>query len=198
MYLDPDFAPSLADLSLEALEESQDVVYVLDREYRLRGYNSAWVQFARVNDGSDVIDRFPLGCDVMAVIDESLQPFYRRGYGLALECRDRFDCEYECSSPDVFRLYVQSAYPLGDGSGLLITNHCRLEEPFPPDAGVCFGPRHVDDNGNIIQCCHCRKIRDHSATEKWDWIPELIRQPRKEISHSLCLHCLHFYYPAQD
>ncbi len=198
MHLDRKFGLSIEGVDLESLQNSADVVCLLDGAFRLRGYNDAWVQFAAVNDGADIIERFPIGCDLLAVIDPSLRAFYEDGYTSALHNDERFDCEYECSSPDVFRLFVQSAYPLPCQAGLLVTHHLRLEEPFPPDCGVCFGPRHVDKNGNIVQCSHCRKVRDNSQSEKWDWIPDLVRNPRPEISHSLCLYCLDFYYPSRE
>jgi hypothetical protein len=196
MHLDPEFAPYTETLDLETMDRSEDVAYFLDTSFVLRGYNDSWIEFALANDGADVIERFPIGCDVLAVIDESLRPFYVEGYRKAMADGERFDCEYECSSPDVFRLLAQSAYPL-DTAGWLITNHFRIQEPFAPDAGEELGPRHVDETGNIIQCCHCRKTRDQSRHEKWDWIPQLVRNPRPEITHSLCVHCLNFYYPAQ-
>jgi hypothetical protein len=49
-------------------------------------------------------------------------------------------------------------------------------------------------NGFIIQCCHCRKIKNQEFTRRWDWVPALVATANPRTSHTFCPYCLEFYY----
>lgn len=191
------FYSQVAHLSLRQLGESADTMYLVDDRFRLRGYNTAFTRFAHQNGALELLRRHPLGSDILsAIADSQLVAFYRELFRRCLREHHSVHHRYECSSPDLFREYYQSIYPLPGGAGLLFTNHLIRTGDHP-------GPRrelsqiHLDEFGRIVQCGHCRKVRDHSSVdEKWDWVPSLLHQEPDNLSHHLCPACLDHYYPA--
>lgn len=49
-------------------------------------------------------------------------------------------------------------------------------------------------DGFVHQCAHCRRIQRSDNSHEWDWLPELVRVPRSNISHGLCEPCYSYYY----
>ncbi len=185
------------DLDIETIRNSPDTMCIIDPQFRLLAYNQAWVDFARSNDGADVLTTYPLGSSILTAFADAVKPFYTSAYASALRTHAVFAHDYECSSPDRYRLFHQTAYPLTGGTGLLITHHL-IEEMGHKEQSSQFSPRFLDSHGHIIQCCHCRKIQDPSEHLKWIWVPEILRTPPHPISHTLCPRCLDFYYPAEE
>ncbi|RJP59107.1 MAG: hypothetical protein C4541_06855 [Candidatus Auribacter fodinae] len=194
MYIQNCFRENLLCLDLESLSQSNDTVCVIDTDFRLVAFNEAWVNFAITNNGSDVLQKYPLGCVILDACFHDAKEFYRKAYAEILADPDRFDQDYECSSDAVHRLFHQTAYPLRNNTGILITHHLVYERQY---AGTPheFGAQHVSKDGFIVQCAHCRKVQDHSKPDTWDWVPSLVRDPLPNISHSFCSACLDFYYP---
>lgn len=193
MELDTEFQHALSATELRALRDSRDTAYVVDTDLVLRGWNSAYEQFAAANGATALTERFGLGASLLAIVRGSAADFYRQSYLRALQQRARFDHDYECSSPRLFRRFHQTAYPLRSGRGLLVTHHIVHEYPH---AGLAarVGPRHFDETGWLTQCACCRKIRDRFDPAHWDWIPRLVESMHPRTTHSFCPHCLSFYY----
>lgn len=195
MKLDVSFASSLEHLELDSVRRSADVIYALDRDYRLRAYNNAWENFARENDGEGILAQYDLGSNIFHAIPEELTPFYEEAYRNALERRERFDHDYECSSPEVYRLLRESVYPLADGNGWLVSHHiirvhAHTDSPAPMTDDL------INGSGMVTQCSHCRKVCVPGEEEQWVWIPGSLSLPREILSHGLCPRCCDFYYPG--
>ncbi|MFP4052696.1 MAG: hypothetical protein ACLFV7_02405 [Phycisphaerae bacterium] len=195
MKLDKHFRDAVDYVDFSAIEASADVTFFLDDRLCLCGWNQAYDRFAIENDGADVLVRFPLGFSLPEVIDPSIRSFYVDGFQQAVQTASVFGHEYECSTPEKFRLFYQTAYPLLRQRGLVVTNHQRLEASFAQDMEQQFDARHVRADGSIVQCCHCRKIQDQNRPEKWDWIPQLVRIPHPDREQGLCAACFEHYYP---
>ena len=196
MYVDDTVRDVLDRLDIDTIRNSLDTIYIIDPKFRLCAYNQAWVDFARNNDGVDVLTAYPLGSSILTAFADALKPFYTSAYAMALSTHTMFAHDYECSSPDRFRRFRQTAYPLPGGVGLIVTHHL-VEELGHSEESHAYHPRFVDTHGHIIQCCHCRKLQDPLAPQKWVWVPDVIRTQPANISHALCPRCLDFYYPPE-
>lgn len=194
LYLDTDYIPNVGNEIFPGLEESSDTIFILDNRFILRGFNSAWEEFAQKNRGESILSRWHLGSRVLDAFSEPLKSHYKDLYEKTLESGLRTDAEYECSSDQFYRKYRQSLHPLPEKSGLIISNHLEIERPHdePP---VQFADRHRNREGMLVQCCHCRRTRDHLYADKWDWIPEFVRAMPQNTSHGFCSRCIEFYYP---
>lgn len=199
LHLDPNFSTEELTLDLDGFRESEDSIFILDAQLQIRGYNEAYRSFALGNHGSDLLDRFPFGSELVTAIDDPhLATYYRASYYEVLKQGKPFHHEYECSSSTTFRKFFQTVYPLGNGKGLLTTNHLALSHTHER-INITLNPEHFNSNGFIVMCSHCRKTRNHARDprEQWDWIPSLIDQNHTDCSHTLCPYCLEHYYPMK-
>ncbi len=194
MALNREFLASLRQTGVDELFASDDVVYLLDRELRLQGWNGAWDEFALANDGAAVLESFPLGTSVLQGMTEDVAAFYLERYREVLHTQRFFEHDFECPSPTTRRRYRQTAYPVGGGAGVVVTNHLMVAEPITEVEETFRVHRHVNGDGLLIQCCHCRKVRDFSRDNKWDWVPLLLESPHPETSHGFCPPCFRYYY----
>lgn len=194
MKIDPVFLPHLQHLDLEQIENSRDSVFLLDRRLKFVGYNDSYVEFAKRNGEPEIEAKYGLGVSLLGAIDEDLRDYYKQNYEHSLAENQVFEQDYECSSSDTYRLFHQTAYPILNRAGLIITNHCVVEKETAAGK-LDIDSRHFSTNHFITQCSNCRKIKDHSETNKWDWIPSLLDKPHPDTSHAICPHCLDHYYP---
>jgi hypothetical protein len=194
MLLDPDFSQHLAHLDLRAIETSADATYAVDDGLVIRAVNPAFVDFGLRNGFPDVRERSGPGSQLLAAIDDPARAHLREKLRSVLANGEPWHHTYLCSSPEVFRRFRQSVYPLPERRGLLVSNHLVAEAPSP-DRAIDLNAYHVSPRGVIVQCCHCRKVRNWSRVEGWDWVPSLVAQVDPRVSHSYCEHCLHHYYP---
>lgn len=197
MEVDPDFKKNLSGYNLQTLDESADVIYFLDPDLNLRGYNKAWVDFARENSGGPSLQKSALGTNLLSVMPLNLRLFYREAYQKAIYTGRRFDHSFQCSSAEVFRLLQQMVHPLHSGEGVMVMNtlvetHPHSLEPLP------LAARHFKPDSQIISMCgHCRKVKDQLHAEKWEWVPQALTWDPNLVSHGLCKACFAFYYPEQ-
>jgi len=195
--IDPAFAANLSAVNLTHMDESSDVIYIVDRAMKLRAFNAAWTHFALANNGAEILERWKLGTSLFGILSGAIEDYLLEGYEKAMREGTVFSYSYECSSPDVFRLFQQSAYSLHNFEGLVITNHQAIKKPHTEE-NVTFSKRFVDKHGIIIQCMNCRKIRDPNDKSKWFWVPELLTSPWPDTSHDICSPCLEHYYPDAE
>jgi hypothetical protein len=194
MIIDPDFKKQISHMDIEYMSDSQDTICIVDNDLRLVGYNDAWINFANNNNGESALQQFPLGANISDAGEEPIKSYIEKAYRGALQNNKPFEHDYECSSPEKFRVFHQTAYPLIDSIGLVITNHLVQEKPHT-EKEVEFNNRFVNEHGIIIQCANCRKIRNPVNPSNWYWVPSLVKSPLENISHSLCVPCLDHYYP---
>lgn len=134
---DPEFLPLLeifSSFTIEALGRSglnstANTVFGLWPDLRLAYTNPGWARFAALNDGEpDISCRWAIGSNIAAAISEPLRPFFVENYARCLWEMRPWEFDYDCSSPDMFRLYRMTVYPL-NGDGLLAVNSPRVESP---------------------------------------------------------------------
>lgn len=195
LTIDPGFISFLADFDINRLQDSADIIYIIDADFRLRGYNTSWEIFARKNNGQNVLTKFTLGTDITEALHGRLKEYYSQLYQKVLSTGERMDHEYECSSDKSYRKYRQSLYPLKHKAGIIISNHLLIEKPIDADP-VKFNACHSGKSGVIIMCSHCRRTKDQNHRDKWDWIAEFVKEMPANLSHGLCNQCIAFYYPG--
>lgn len=194
MEIDPKFRRTIEYLDLVSIENSRDVIFIVDRQFRLQAFNQAWVDFAVENDGRSVLDQFPLGASILKALPAKLKSFLIAKFNQAVLQNKPFEHDYECSSARQYRVFHQSAYPLVNAAGLVISNHLiKFSSHTETTRGLLEGL--IDEDGIIVQCCNCRKVRDPDNQQLWLWVPEAIEKKFSRISHAICPRCYDFYYP---
>lgn len=193
--LAPDFGEVLGDHAAH-LDDAASTAYGIWRDGRLAYFNKAWLEFAANNGGDEIQGSWDLGVSIWDAVRPPLREFYQEGFERCLDNRQPWHHSYQCPSPDVLREYQMTVYPLGDRRGLLVVNSLHFEVP-PPDPldGVTSLQDHLDEHGMIHQCMHCRRIRRADGGE-WDWIPQLVASPTRNMTGGLCGPCFLHHYPG--
>jgi len=166
-----------------------DSACALTTELRIIAVSPGWTQFALQNGGRDVLVRWGAGAEITSAIPEPLLSHYRAVFERVWTTRQPWDCDYECSSAEIYRLFRMRIYPLVDGFG--IVHALRIEEPR-------HGGRHAPgeaylEHGLIAMCSYCRKVR-HRPTSRWDWVPAYVSSRPPNISHGMCPSCAAHYW----
>lgn len=181
--------------TFRALLQTAEVTYIVSDELRIIRTNRAWAEFADANGGERIAIDWGRGASLLDAIPAPLRPFYRDGFERAFVTQKRWEHDYECSSPDVFRRYRMLVYPFG---GTFIVTHSLLlacpheDAPHPP-------AERYASNGVITMCSHCRRVRRGSDSKAWDWVPAYVTAMPPNVSHGLCPACNSYYYdPVED
>jgi hypothetical protein len=185
-------------LSIGDLQADRSIIYILDADLRIVFCNWSWDRFAFRNGGAGLDHLSVLGKSVMDVTPESLHLFYRGIYSEVRRTGRPSEHDFQCSSPEMFRLFHMRILPLGapylciENSLSIERSHLRDLEETSPTSG-----RYLDDQGIIAMCCHCRRTRRVRVVgpPRWDWVPEFLNYPPGTVSHGLCLVCRRFFYP---
>ena len=195
--LDPQFAPLIAQFDVDTLDRQSEVIYGTWNDYRLAYFNPAWLAFARDNGGQPKIaNEWPLGRSISDAWPQVITPCWEARLQTCLRSGLPYQIDYECSSPDLYREFELMVMPLHDSQGLLFINSVRVETPHETPAFEP-GKAYVDGNGLIIQCVHCRRVKNQQVDNRWDRVPALVARPAKNTSHSLCDVCFGYYYPEE-
>jgi hypothetical protein len=194
MHIVPEFAAVIAYMDMNFLSTSRDVVCIVDRDLKLVGYNDSWINFAKANDGETVLTKFPLQAKISNAGEGQARDYILHGYERALRDNKPFEHQYECSSPEKYRVFYQTAYPIADSKGLVITHHLVVEKDHDESEETFFN-RLEDSHDFLTQCANCRKIRHPQEKSIWLWVPALVRCRLPNVSHSICPPCLDHYYP---
>lgn len=182
--------PSAQEL-LESVEGSEDVAYLLSSDLRIVSVNEGFWRFARENGARGLAET--LGRQSVFVgVSPPLRDFYLLGFERARATGKPWDHEYECSSPERFRRFRMTVYPVERGSYVVI--HSRLIETA--HSGAVCAPRDAlyVRQGLIKMCSHCRRVENPEALESWDWVPDYVSRPPHRVSHGLCPPCAAFYW----
>lgn len=81
--------------------------------------------------------------------------------------------------------------------GYVIVHSLKVESSLVEAKGPAKpagSEEYADAAGLIKQCMHCRLIRSVKDPSRWDWVAEWVRQPQRNVSHSLCDVCFEHYY----
>lgn len=176
---------------LKAFAGDSATIYLLDSQLRILYCNAGWDQFAEQNGGVGLRSTDQVGRPVLEAIPLPLRSFYQAGYKKVLEQGETWGHDYECSSPTLYRKFRMLVTPVASLTGALVVNSLIVETPFP-EKGMA-ARNHTDANGIITMCCHCRRTRRADANPVWDWVPSLVAEPPRNISHGLCKPCLGVY-----
>ncbi|MFZ5829552.1 MAG: hypothetical protein ACOY3P_05670 [Planctomycetota bacterium] len=198
-HCDRSFLRLLRGRDLEQLDSHKGAIFGLWSEGRLAALNQAWFRFAEENGGQPQLARdWGLGANVFEAIRGPLRRFYRKAFRNCLREGRPWSHRYECSSPELLRVFHMKVFPLGASEGLLVVNSLVVEHAHD------FGERPVcepelahyqDEDGAIRQCSYCRRVRRTSDERQWDWIPRWVDRSPPESSHVICGACLDYYYP---
>ena len=196
------FEEVLRHFTNETLRSETSSIYGLWPDLRFGYFNEGWLHFARQNDGPDEDrSRAYLGRSLMDVVPPDMRRYYEEFFATARKKseKDRVPprLQYDCNSPDAYRLMSMTAYPAPDSAGILVVHSLVKEAPLdaqyelhhPDDRN-----EYLDDDGFIRQCAHCRRVMHPSRVGRWDMVPELIERMDLRISHTLCMFCRDIFW----
>jgi hypothetical protein len=193
-----DFPSLLAEFRLEVLERDPNPIYGLSAGLALNYLNPGWFVFARENDGEPAIsERYGVGARIGDAMAGDARDFYLEAFQGVLQTGNVWHHDYECSTPNVFRIYHQSVYPLLEQRGLLVVNSLVKEQPHDAGTRVPRLPReelYVSDTGFISQCSNCRRVQRVSQPDVWDWVPAWVEQMPSHTSYTFCPVCFEYYW----
>jgi hypothetical protein len=192
MIISDRFLPLIGTHSLDEFDRQESTIIGTWPDLTLALMNDGWSKFASENGGN--VDRWCLGSCLLDAIPAILLPFYRNHFEAVLRENRPWEHTYECSSPDLLRLFHMIVFPIQAGLGLLIVHSLRQESSHDPSTNACPIDEYKATDGFIHQCVHCRRVRRGDDRNAWDWLPELVRAPRPNTSHGLCQPCFEFYY----
>jgi hypothetical protein len=104
-----------------------------------------------------------------------------------------FEQEYQCSSPDKYRVYHLRALPI-DARGLLLEHSLVAERDHEEASKEAIEERYLGPEGTLLQCSHCRRVRAAAAVEAWDWVRQWVERPHPKTSHGICPSCVGYYW----
>ena len=196
MHCDPVLSKLLDGLSFQDIDNSDDIIFALNADLEITYVNQGWLRFAERNGGDTVAERWSVGRRFMDAIPFALQPFYREHFAKVLAENRPWEHQYEYSSPALYRQFHMLSYPLGDAERILVVNSLVQEDPHQeklcePNEGV-----YRNQDGLIIQCCHCRRVRRNGLKQQWDMVPSWVAVIPPNTSHGLCYPCNSYYYAS--
>jgi hypothetical protein len=192
MKASPDFLPLLNAHKIEELDRQSITALGTWPDLTLAYLNQGWITFARQNGG--VPERWGLGTSLVEVIPAVMLPFFSEQFMRVLREGRPWRHDYECSSPERMRIFHMIVYPLGSGQGLLMIHSLRRDSKHAPGPSKFSIVDYEDKDGLIHHCAHCRRVRRIDDASVWDWVPELVRNPKPNTSHGLCIPCFGYYY----
>jgi hypothetical protein len=190
------FKAILAGFDFEALESSPNTIFAVSDKLKFIYFNMAWFKFSRVNGGDPGISaRFTVGTSFESAISDIAKDYYVAGFMKVLKEKKVWKHEYECSSPEIFRVFSQDVYPLKNSKGLIVVNSLKIERPFNKgerNISTLSETEYYNSNGLITQCTNCR--RTQRSNDIWDWVPSLVLNMPEQVSHSICPICYDYYW----
>lgn len=176
---------------VDELDREEGIVVALDHEGTIVWTNQAWEKFARDNDGDEISPRFGLGARYLDGITGPLRPYFEAVFDNVRATQEPFEQDYECSSPDLFRLHHVRILPI-DEHGLLIEHSARASHPHGGGPELTTDAAFRDDRGMLLQCSNCRRV--HCVGDGWHWIREWVKTPPVATTHGLCAACAGHYF----
>lgn len=177
---------------METTDSDTDIVYHVDPEGRITYVNGRWDEFARANDGMDVLGVSVLGRRLADFIaDQQTRHIFDLIIRHALQARDPITLPYRCDGPAARRRMQLTVTATRDGE-VVFRSRLLAEEARPP-IGLLDRHRERAANSLIRICSWCN--RGHLG-ERWAELEEVItayglfdasRVP--EITHGLCFDC---------
>ena len=191
------FAPLAEPFDLAVLDSIPATICGTWPDLRIAYVNPAWLAFAASNGAPELAQHGGLGTDLLRVVPTVTRPFYDEMFRRALATGEVTEHDYECSSPEMRRVFHMRVHPCPSGA-LVITHSLVRESPHLAEASEPLEALYRDAHGMIVQCVNCRRIRRSTSgtdsTATWDWVPEYIAHIPPRTSHGLCFPCFQFHY----
>lgn len=180
-----------------AMERSPHACFGLTESLDICYCNAAWDRFAAENSGNpDVLARSVMQKPLFHYIPDELTPYLKSLFQSA-RARGRPQAQdYECSSAQLFRLFRMQVYPLQPGKGFAVINALRVEKPHTRPACGPDEAQYLAEDGLLHMCANCRRTHRVNDPLAWDWVPEFVEHPRRNVSHGVCPICAEYYYGA--
>jgi hypothetical protein len=195
--IQPDFEKLLTGFDAGELNRVENTNFGLWPDLTFAFFNDGWFHFSEVNKGEPRISReWTLGRPLLEAIPDILHEFFIDGFRKCLAVGKPWEHEYDCSSPEIYRLMHQIVYPLGRSEGFLVVNSVRIERHIGELQEKREPDHYVDPHGIVHQCARCRRVENLAIKNRWDWIPAWVASPLQKVSHGLCPVCLDYYYPG--
>lgn len=199
---DIDIRRRLLGFDFDDLERDTHSIFALTADLAFLYFNPAWFRFAQGNGGDALLTaRFGLGAPFADALPAVLRGFYVEAYRSVLTSGEPWHHDYECSSPDCFRLYHQTVYPCHDRQGLLVINSLRFDYEPISDLRLSHGPDRSAyasrQTGLVTQCCNCRRVQREAAPDQWDWVPAWVHHMPGFITSGLCTICHSYYWRSR-
>lgn len=176
---------------MRSVVDSDDSAYRLSADYRLLEANTGFHRFARENGGVVDIERWRHE-SVLEAISGPLREFFEASFERARELGTLWQHPYECSSPERFRTFCMSVYPLA--GEFVVVHSLRIESAHARASHTPNDELYLRD-GFIKMCSNCRRVHNPSGRKSWDWVPRYLQRTPVAISHGLCETCAAFYWP---
>ena len=192
----------LTSFDEDVLERHAGSIMGLWHDCTIAYVNPAWHEFARCNDGEPAISTWwGLGASILDAISRPLLPYYVAAFSDCCHAMKPWEHVYECSNADRFRQFHMTVYPLTSNGEMLFVHSLVAERPHDPakrppqDAD---GETYRNHAGVIAQCVHCRRIQHGNDRDRWEWVPDWVRQPPSHVSDDLCPLCHDYYYGSHS
>ncbi len=186
------------------VEEHKSVIYMLDPQVRIVYCNAFWDEFALANGGEKLLRKDTIGIVLLDVVPDVLRFFYRERFEQVQLTQKVWEHDYECSSPEQYRLFRMRVVCLGAGH-LIVDNSLRVEQEHGVLRSVAFPWSHnyLNADGIVTMCMHCRRTKRVAelpetlaglAETVWDWVPSFVHKPPKWVSAGICRMCYPLFF----
>jgi len=182
------------EIGQELVDQSNNVIVVVDDSLIIQYCNPAWDKFALLNGGEACIAQRVMGTPLSDYVIPELFSFYSKLFGSCRSKKRLLGFDYECSSAETFRLFRMQVFPFRTWDGLAIMNCLRFESEFRDFPHHQVGERYFE-GGLAKLCAHCRSTKN-LVTGTWDWVPELVIN-YKVVTHGICPVCRDYLYKRE-
>jgi hypothetical protein len=173
-----------------AMPDTQDLVYRIDDRDEIVFVNPAWDEFARANDGAEVVSAAVLHRSLWDfVTDDTTRALYREMLKRTRVGR-QVEFSFRCDSPDCRRFLEMQVTGRPDG-GVEFTTRTVAEERRP--AVRVLAPHAAGSDGFLRVCGWCNRV---DADGEWVEVETAVarlglfeesRLPR--MTHGICGEC---------
>jgi CheY-like chemotaxis protein len=186
-----DAARNLAKrFDLAALDAEASTMVIVSGGGSILWVNAAWHAFGVANGATP--EAIARGVGYFEAVQGELRTWILDAAARCSASGEVFENDYECSSPTVERKFRMRMMPVSE-AGLLIEHSLRLESPHTGVAEEPDPANYRSDDGLIVMCSNCRRVRRFDKTS-WDWVPTWVAVQPERVSHGLCFVCFKFYY----
>jgi hypothetical protein len=178
-----------------ALELEAGSAYLLSLDLRIIYVNEGWRRFARENGAPELATNFDSVTPVTDVCGEPLRSFYREGLARVRMSGQSWSHLYECSSTLRYRKLSVRVDMTAQRDAFVVIHSTVAEAALERESTETSSfAAYTSSNGVMVQCSNCRRARRCTSGDIWDWLPQLVTTPPKNLSHGLCPSCDALYY----